>query len=72
MTSQEYLERLKALVATGQDQAILDLAQQFGPEVHPQLSDADLARVSGVLHGAVMALDLAATDEAREQTGRTA
>ena len=58
MTPEQYLERIRELLAAGRDEAILDLAQQFGPEVHPKPSDAELDLLRGTLKGAVMSVKL--------------
>lgn len=60
MTPQEYVEQIKLLVASGQDQQALDFSAKYHQLVEEDLSNADLHRVDGMLEGAAMAVSLEA------------
>jgi hypothetical protein len=71
MTPREYLKRIDALLAAGEQQAILDLAGRYGPEVHPRLTDAEMESVGGVLECCAMAVQLETQAGTPEVAGST-
>ncbi len=72
MTPQEYMERIDALLAAGDDAGVLSPAARFGSEVHPQLRVEELDRVAGTLEGAAMAVSLEAACPAHPEPKRGA
>ncbi len=67
MTPQEYLERIDELLEAGQEEAILELGERYAAEIHPQLSNEELAGVHGVFHGAIMAVKLEEASKAHDE-----
>ncbi len=58
MTPQKYIGQLRKLIGAGQDRAALDFSARYSRDVSPNLSDADLDRVCGMLEGAAMAVSM--------------
>ncbi len=57
MTPREYLERIKDLVAAGQDQEALDLSAELWPGMSAELSAEELVLASDLMHVAQRAAD---------------
>jgi hypothetical protein len=72
MTPHEYLRHLDELLAAGEHEAVLNLAERCGSEIHPQLSDHEFFGVTGVLHVCAMAVSMAEADRARDAAERSA
>jgi hypothetical protein len=72
MTPQEYLAQVDELLSAGQDQALLELAERWGPAIHSQLTPEELAGVSGVMHWAATVGMLEASGESPATVSRSA
>lgn len=57
-TPEDFAAHLRALVRAGRDREAVAYAEQFSREFLPQLSDEDLTRITAMMEGAAMIVDL--------------
>jgi hypothetical protein len=69
MTPEHYVKQVTHLLEAGEDQAALDFAAQMEPTVQPRLSAEQVDLVGGLLEGAILAVQLAQAERARESAG---
>jgi hypothetical protein len=68
MTPREFLDQVAELIADERDEEALALAERWGPEVLPRLTQDEFFRLCGMMEGAQLAVDLVEAERAHQQS----